>query len=314
MNANNDELPKLLVVVGETASGKTALGVELAKRLDGEVICADAWTVRRGVDIGTAKPTPEERAQVPHHLLDVVEPCGEFTAAVFKRLANQAIEDIAARGKLPIMVGGTGLYVDGVIYDFDFLPAGDREARRELNRLSAAQLLDKVKGLKLDIRGIDVRNKRRLIRLIETGGQKPTRQPLRGNTLIVGVRTPREEVERRIIKRLDDMLDAGLEDEVRALAGKYGWDCEALKGIGYAQWRGYFEGGEGGEGAAGAGQSLPETRSKIIKATFEYAKRQRTWFKRNKSIHWFESAPGTPVDVDKIVDEATTFFDGQVPS
>jgi tRNA dimethylallyltransferase len=96
------------------------------------------------------------------------------------------------------------------------------------------------------------------------------------------------------------MLEGGLEDEVRGLAGKHGWDCEALKGIGYAQWRGYFEGG----------QSLPETRSKIIKATFEYAKRQRTWFKRNKSIHWFD----TPVNMEEVVATATTFFDSQVPS
>ena len=107
-----------------------------------------------------------------------------------------------------------------------------------------------------------------------------------------------------MIKRLDDMLEAGLEDEVRSLADKYGWGCEALKGIGYAQWKDYLEGG----------QSLPETRSKIIKATFEYAKRQRTWFKRNKSIHWFETISDTPVNMDKIVDEVTTFFDGQVPS
>ncbi|HEX5744406.1 MAG TPA: tRNA (adenosine(37)-N6)-dimethylallyltransferase MiaA [Candidatus Saccharimonadales bacterium] len=294
------DLPKLLVVTGETASGKTALGVELAKRLDGEVICADSATVRRGVDIGTAKPTAEERQEVPHHLLDVVEPCGDFTAAVFKRLANQAIDDISARGKLPIMVGGTGLYIDGVIYDFDFMPAGDRQAREELNRLNPSQLLDRIKRLRLDASGVDVRNKRRLIRLIETKGQKPTRQPLRGNTLLMGLKTPREEIEQRMIKRLDDMLEAGLEDEVRALADRYDWDCEALKGIGYAQWKDYFQGD----------QSLPETRSKIIRATFEYAKRQRTWFKRNKSIHWFH----TPVNVEEVVDYATTFLNGQVPS
>lgn len=290
----------LLVIVGETASGKTALAIGLAKRLDGEIICADSWTARRGVDIGTAKPTTEERQDVPHHLLDVVEPCGEFTAAVFKRLANQAMKDISDRGKLPIMVGGTGLYIDGVIYDFDFLPAGDRKEREELNRLSVAQLLGKVKGLKLDLSGIDVRNKRRLIRLIETGGGKPSQRPLRENTIIIGLKTPREEIERRMIKRLDGMLEAGLEDEVKALADKYGWDCEGLKGIGYAQWKNYFE----------SGQSLPETRSKIIKATFEYAKRQRTWFKRNKSIHWFD----TSVNSAQIVDEVTTLLDGQVPS
>ncbi|MGH7194743.1 MAG: tRNA (adenosine(37)-N6)-dimethylallyltransferase MiaA [Candidatus Saccharimonadales bacterium] len=288
--------PKLLVVVGETASGKTGLAVELAKRFDGEIICADSWTVRRGVNIGTAKPTEAERREVPHHLLDVVEPCGDFTAAVFKRLANQAIEDIAGRHRLPIMAGGTGLYIDGVIHDFDFLPAGDRQAREELNALSIAKLLERIEYSKIDLTDIDTRNKRRLIRLIETKGRRPTQIPLRENTLVIGLRTPREEVERRIIKRLDDMLAAGLEDEVRGLADRYGWDCEALKGIGYAQWRDYFEGS----------QSLPETRNRIIKATFQYAKRQRTWFKRNKSIQWFDS----PVDTDKIVDVVTTFLAG----
>jgi tRNA dimethylallyltransferase len=293
--APDSEVTPLLVIVGETASGKTELSLKLAHRFGGEIICADSWTVRKHVDIGTAKPTPEERAEIPHHLVDVVEPCEDFTAAVFKRLANDAIADIAGRGRLPIMVGGTGLYVDGVIYDYDFLPAGDRSEREELNKLSIAKLLERIEYSKIELGDVDTRNKRRLIRLIETKGRRPGRAPLRDNTLMIGLRTPREEIERRIVKRLDDMLASGLEDEVRGLADRYGWDCEALKGIGYAQWQGYFSGG----------QSLPETRVKIIKATFEYAKRQRTWFKRNKSIHWFDN----PVDMAKVVDSVTTFLD-----
>jgi tRNA dimethylallyltransferase len=294
MVAAKKEVSPLLVVVGETASGKTSLSLELAERLNGEIICADSWTVRKGVDIGTAKPTAEERARVPHHLVDVVEPNQDFTAAVFKRLANDAIRDIVSRGKLPIMVGGTGLYIDGVIYNFDFLPAGDRIEREELNRLSIAKLLERIEYSKLDLSDIDTRNKRRLIRLIETRGKRPTRELLRENTYIIGLKTNREVIEQRIITRLDSMLVQGLENEVRGLVDQYGWEAEALKGIGYAQWRGYFEGR----------QSLPETRSKIIKATFEYAKRQRTWFKRNKSIHWFR----TPVNIEEIVVAVTTFF------
>ena len=285
----------LVVIVGETASGKSALGVELAQKFNGEIICADSWTVRREVNIGTAKPTAEERALVPHHLLDVVGPCQDFTAAVFKRLANEAIEDISSRGKLPIMVGGTGLYIDGVIYDFNFLPEGDRGARKELNSLTIPGLLQMIEEQGIELGDVDTRNKRRLIRLIETQGAKPTRKELRTNTLLLGIRTGREELKARIEGRTDAMLAAGLEAEVRALHDQFGWECEALKGVGYAQWRGYFE----------DRQSLAETRQKIIKATTELAKRQRTWFKRNKSIQWFD----TPVNLTQIVDAVTTFLD-----
>jgi tRNA dimethylallyltransferase len=270
------------------------LALRLAQAFNGEIICADSWTVRREVNIGTAKPTAEERKLVPHHLLDVVGPDEDFTAAVFKGLANAAITDIAARGKLPVMAGGTGLYIDSVLYDFGFLAAGDRGNRTELNNLSLPELLRKIRDLKLATDNIDTGNKRRLIRLIETNGAVPTRKKLRSNTLIIGLKTGREVLEERVVKRVDAMLAAGLEDEVRALAGRYGWDCEALKGVGYAQWQNYFSGA----------QSLPETRQKIIKATLDLAKRQRTWFRRNKSIHWFT----TPVNWHEVVDSVTTFL------
>ena len=286
--------PPLVVIVGETASGKSALALRLAQQFDGEIICADSWTVRREVNIGTAKPTAEERALVPHHLLDVAEPDEDFTAAVFKELANVAIDGIAARGKLPIMVGGTGLYIDGVLYDYGFLPAGDRGEREMLNELSVEQLLKKISDLGIELGDVDTGNKRRLIRLIETNGAKPTKKALRKNTLILGLKTDRDVLEQRIVKRVDDMLAAGLEAEVGHLAERYGWDCEALKGVGYAQWRGYFLGTESHE----------EVRQKIIKATLDLAKRQRTWFKRNKSIQWLP----TPVKWTDVVDSVTTFL------
>lgn len=284
----------LVVVVGETASGKSALALRLAQEFNGEIICADSWTVRREVNIGTAKPTAEEQAMVPHHLLDVAGPCEDFTAAVFKKLANEAIGDIANRGKLPIMVGGTGLYVDGVVYDFGFLPEGDRRAREELNKLTNQQLMERIKKLGLELGDIDTRNKRRLIRLIETGGAVPTKKALRENTVLVGLQPDRQELKDRIAKRVDAMLAAGLEDEARTLSGRYGWECEALKGIGYAEWQDYFSGV----------QNLSETRQKIIKNTLDLAKRQRTWFKRNKSIHWFSA----PVNWHEVVDVITTFL------
>lgn len=285
---------QLVVIVGETASGKSELAIRLAQEFNGEIICADSWTVRREVNIGTAKPTAKQKSQVRHHLLDIVGPCEDFTAAVFKRLANQAITDIVGRGKLPIMAGGTGLYVDGVIYDFNFLPPGNRKAREELNKFSNEELLKKIDGLSIDIGNVDTRNKRRLIRLIETNGTEPTKEELRTNTLLIGLRPERDDLKQRITVRVDDMLAAGLEDEVYGLSKHYGWDCEALKGIAYAQWREYFSGLE----------TRPEVRRKIIKATQDLAKRQRTWFKRNKSIHWIH----TPVNWHKTIDLVTTYL------
>lgn len=294
--APNIPLP-LLVIVGETASGKSDLAIELAQQLDGEIICADSWTVRREVNIGTAKPTAEQQALVPHHLLDIVAPCEDFTAAVFKRLANAKIKEIAARGKLPIMVGGTGLYIDGVLYDFNFLPAGDREERQLLNELSIEQLLQKINDQGLELGGVDTRNKRRLIRLLETNGAAQQRQPLRLNTLILGLQTERQTLSERISTRVDTMMAAGLEQEVDSLQSRYGWECEALKGVGYSQWQPYFLGQKSAD-------ELAATRQRIIKATLDLAKRQRTWFKRNKSIHWLP----TPINLATTVDLVTTLL------
>lgn len=286
--------PKLLVITGETASGKSELALGLAERFNGEIICADSWTVRREVNIGTAKPGAADRRRVPHHLLDIVAPCADFTAAVFQRLANEAITDIAARGKVPIMVGGTGLYIDSVLYNYSFLETGDRAARQQLDSLSIEDLLRRISERGIELGDVDSRNKRRLIRLLETDGQRPQKSGLRPDTLIIGLKTDREALRQRVINRIDTMLAAGLEAEVRGLADHYGWECEALKGVGYAQWREYFEGS----------QTLSETRQKIIKATLDLAKRQRTWFKRNKSVQWLD----TPVDQQAVVATVTTFL------
>lgn len=289
------KISPLLVIVGETASGKSTLALQLAQRYYGEIICADSWTVRREANIGSAKPTAAEQALVPHHLLDVAGPNEDFTAAVFKRLAERAINDIANRGKLPIMVGGTGLYIDSVLFDYGFLPAGDRQERQKLNAMTNSELINIINNRGLDLTGIDTGNKRRLIRLIETNGQKPTKKPIRPNTLVIGIRVDKQELEQKINDRVDKMIKDGLEGETRALVSKYGWDCEALKGVGYAQWRGYFDGQD----------TLDMTRQKIIKATLDLAKRQRTWFKRNKGIQWIT----TPVNHKHIDEMITTNLD-----
>lgn len=265
----------LIVIVGETASGKSALALNLAQKFGGEIICADSWTVYKEFDIGTAKPSAYEQNKVPHHLLDIANPREGFSAAIFKDLALAKISEISARGKLPFLVGGTGLYIDAVIYDYGFLPAPDKQLREQLNSLGIEELLDKVISLNLDTSQIDICNKRRIIRLIENNGSLPTRRSLRPMTLILDLTSSAEDLKSRISERLDSMIKNGLEQEARQLSNKYGWDAEPMKGIGYREWEPYFK----------SQATLDETKRKIIKSTMELAKKQRTWFKRNKSIH-----------------------------
>lgn len=272
------KLAPLLVVVGETASGKTALGIDLAQRLNGEIICADSWTVYRGFDIGTAKPTQAEQSGVPHHLLDVANPAVGFSAAVFQRMAQQAIADIVARGKLPIMVGGTGLYIDSVLFDYSFLPPSDPAVRQQLNALSLADLLIRAEERGLDISSIDTRNKRRVIRLIENSGVLPTKKPLRDNTLVLGLRRDPHELQQRIVARAEAMIEAGLEGEVRRLGERYGWDCEPMKAPAYRAMRDYIQGAI----------SLEIAKERMVQNDLKLAKKQRTWFKRNSSIQWLD--------------------------
>lgn len=272
----------LVVVVGETASGKSALAMALAKKFDGELICADSWTVYKGFDVGTAKPSTEERAEVRHHLLDVADPEQGFSAVEFQKLAKQAIDDIIARGKLPIMVGGTGLYIDSVLYEYQFLPAPEVDRRDELNALTLEQLLATAQAEGLDVSGIDLRNKRRIIRLIENGGVRPSKGALRSNTLMLGIEVDREQLRQRITERVEHMLAAGLEAEVASLAQRYGWQTEPMKGIGYREWQPYFQ------PEPGSKQDLEQTKMRIVSASMGLAKRQRTWFKRNDRIHWLQ--------------------------
>lgn len=268
--------PPLVVIVGETASGKSALALRLAEHFGGEIISADSWTVYKDFDIGTAKPSPDEQARVPHHLIDVADPRDGFSAAVFQRLAAETIGDIAARNKLPILVGGARLYVDGILYEYEFLPPPAPERRAELNAMDLEELLQLCAEQGLDTTLIDTRNKRRIIRLIENEGRQPGRQELRENTLVLGIATPRNELQARIQQRVDTMLAARLEDEVRRLKDVYGWDVEPMKGIGYREWKWYFAGEE----------NLEAVRQRIVQNTLQLAKKQRTWFRRNKSIQW----------------------------
>ncbi len=281
----------LLAVVGETATGKSAVAMELAERFDGEIVNADSWQIYRGMDIGTAKPTKSDRAKIKHHLLDVVDPDDEFTAAVYKKMAIEAIDGVVDKNKIPILVGGTGLYIDGVLFDYSFLPPGESGERKVWQAMDVPELVNEIEERGYTLDGIDVRNKRRLVRLLENRGKTPSRSGLRDNTLVIGVYTSRSMLRSNIEHRVEKMFRAGLRHEVRELADEYGWDAEAMKGIGYREFREYFCGS----------QSMSETKRKIIKNTIELAKRQRTWFKRNLEIVWVDSA-------DKATEEARKFL------
>lgn len=283
----------LIVVVGETASGKTALSIELAKRLGGEIICADSWTVYRGFDIGTAKPTKAEQQGIPHHLLDVADPMEGFSAAVFQRMAKQKIAEITARGNIAIMVGGTGLYTDSILYDYSFMPASDPQQRKILNEMSLEQLLRKAEGMSLDTSLVDVRNKRRVIRLIENNGRMPTRQAIRDNTIVLGIRRPTEMLKDRIVERVDEMVRLGLAYEVARLGERYGWDCEPMKAPAYRAFREYTQNAI----------SLEEAKFRMVQNDLKLAKKQRTWFKRNSSIQWV--SPDDSIDyICEIIDKS----------
>jgi tRNA dimethylallyltransferase len=271
---------ELLVIAGTTASGKSDLAMRVAKEFNGEIISADSWTVYKGFDIGTGKPSPADQKAVKHHLLDVREATDGFNAPAFKEMAEKAIQSIRQQGRLPILAGGTGLYIDSVLYDFGFLDNSTPEERQKLDAMELSELLQEANAQKIDLTDIDTRNKRRVIRAIEAKGEKPTKKELRSNTLVVGLRVEPEELMHRIGQRTDRMLAAGLEQEVKSLADRYGWEAEPMKGIGYREWQAYFSGG----------QSLEETRQRIVSATNNLAKRQRTWFKRSPDIQWFGSA------------------------
>lgn len=270
----------LVVIVGETASGKSGLALQLANKLNGEIVSADSRTIYKGMDIGTAKPSPAEQKQVPHHLLDLVEPNETFNVADFKRAALQVIADIRGRGYLPIMVGGTGLYVDAVIFDYQFRAKYDRKIRQALEAKSVDELI--VLALEQGIAAGDInKNKRHLIRLLEAG-PAPTndRQTMIDDIILVGLTLPRAQLRRNITLRVEDMFRKGLKHEVAELAERFGWQSEAMSGIGYREFEEYFYGRA----------SLGEVKRQIAQHTLHLAKRQRTWLKRNRFINWFDSA------------------------
>ena len=270
---------KLLVIVGPTASGKSALALDLAERYNGEIIAADSRTVYNGMDIGTAKPTAADQAKVPHHLLDVTTPDKIFTAAEFQRLANAAITDIQSRGKLPIMVGGSGLYIDGVIFNFEFQPPVDPAERARLSAMTIEELQAEIteKGYPMPENSL---NPRYLMRTIERKGVTVERGELRDNTLVIGLSPDIKVLKGRIMKRIGEMVDDGLVEETKDLVRRYGKDAPGLLATSYKAIIQYIDGDI----------SLKDAKEQFVLNDLHFAKRQKSWFKRNPHIHWAADA------------------------
>jgi tRNA dimethylallyltransferase len=292
-DVKNSPHPPLIAIVGPTAVGKTALALCLAADLDGEIVSADSRLFYRGMDIGTAKPTPEERAQVPHHLIDIVLPDETVGLAEFQEQAYAAIDGVHARGKLPLLVGGTGQYVRAVLAGWriprvppnpDLRAELETQAEREGCTALHARLiqLDPVAAER-----IDPRNVRRVVRALEvcmiTGepiSEQQGQSPPPYHILQLGLTMARETLYDRADARVGAMMAAGLEDEVRRLleAG-YTWELPAMSGLGYIQFKPHF-----------AGQAtLQDVDDEIKSATHSFIRRQYNWFRLNDpNIRWFD--------------------------
>lgn len=270
--------PELIAIVGPTASGKTSLSLDIAERYNGEIICADSRTVYIGMDIGTAKPTYEEQARVRHWGLDLVEPGQSFSAADFKRYATDAIVDIKSRGKMPLLVGGTGLYIDAVLYDFTFGPPADPAERERLEAMTIEQLHTYCADNNIRLPE-NRQNKRHVITAIERQGAEPLRrQELQPGNYIVGIATNIQILRTRIVERTEHLFSNGVVKEARMLGKKYGWDSEAMTGNIYPLLKKHQE-----------GLLTPEeTKQKFVTADYRLAKRQMTWLRRNPDIMWCE--------------------------
>lgn len=281
----------LIVIVGETASGKSSVAMKIAQKNNGEIISADSWAVYRGMDIGTAKPSRREQELVSHHLIDVVNPDQDYTAGLYQKDVKTVMNQIYKRGSIPIIVGGTGLYIDGVIFNFSFMKTSDKNERELYNALSIQQLLDEINDHGYDLTGIDIRNKRRLIRVLETKGEVPRRSELRPETLVIGMRISRTKLRANIEQRVELMFQRGLRKEVQSVVDEYGWGSQGMQGIGYKEFKLWNEGE----------LSMSQTKQRIIGNTIALAKRQRTWFKKNIQIKWVESSDEAEQIVEKFL-------------
>ena len=296
--------PKVIVICGPTASGKTALSIELAKKINGEIVSADSMQIYKDMDIGTAKTTTEEMQGIKHYLQDFVEPDKRYSVADYKVDAEKAIEEILSKGKTPIVVGGTGLYVDSLIYGIEYQEIKfDEKYRKELEDIALKKGLETLykKAQEIDpeaMKKISCNDKKRIIRVLEiykATGKTKTEQEIESRKKevkydykVFAIDWEREKLYERINKRVDIMIENGLIEEVENLLKKYKEFPTAMQGLGYKEVVEYLNGY----------LTKEEMIDKIKQETRRYAKRQITWFRKNKQTIWIG-----PQDLQKILDE-----------
>ena len=284
----------IICIAGPTASGKTALAVELAKEFHGEVVSCDSMYVYRRMNIGTAKPTLEEMQGIPHHMIDVAEPWEDFSVSRYCDMAAPIVDDIVSRGKTAIIAGGTGLYMDSLIKGNDFAPIPATGYREQLEKMALEELTARLRDIDPEALERSQNNPRRIIRALEvfyeTGetitehNRRTQTVPPRYAPLWLGLDfDDRAELYRRIDRRVGIMLEMGLVEEIQSLlAGGIPAGCTAMQAIGYKEFIAALEGH----------CTIGEAADEVRKSSRHYAKRQLTWFRRNKNIHWLTRTSG----------------------
>ena len=284
------QLPKLIVILGPTASGKTGIGIKLSQDFNGEIISADSKQIYKEISIGTAKPTTQERSTIKHHLVDIVSLKENFNVSTYKKLAIEAIGEIIKEDKQPLLVGGTGLYIKSVIDNFSLtkIPPNDK-IRKRLEKKTIEELFDIYK--KLDPKGaqkIDGKNKRRLVRAVEVceitkkpfWEQRKNKEPL-FDVLQIGIKLSAKKLKEKTIKRTNQMLKLGLEKEAKEAIKKYR-NSPSLATIGYQEWFPFYQ------KFSLTKKEIEEIKKSIILHTLQFSKRQLTWFKKDKRIKWIK--------------------------
>ena len=302
--------PTVIVICGPTASGKTALSIELAKRINGEIVSADSMQIYKDMDIGSAKVTNEEMQGIKHYLIDCVLPSERYSVANYKQDAKTAIGEILEKGKVPIVVGGTGLYIDSLIYEIEYKDIKiNEEYRKKLEEIKEKEGLEVLykKALEIDPKAMekissnDYKRITRILEIYEATGKTKTQQEAESrlneipyNYKVFAIDYDREKLYERINKRVDIMIEKGLIDEVKSLIEQYDEFPTSMQGLGYKEVRQYLN----------EELSKEEMIEKIKQESRRYAKRQFTWFRKNKQTIWINGSDNVSKNIDIILEES----------